>query len=67
MQSRLDFWLISIQLEYLINNIWALSGNISDHSKVTIELELMGSCKLGRGLWKFKNDFLFEPKLYAAR
>ena len=60
-QSHLDFWLISIQLEYLINNIWILPGNISDHSIVTTELELIGSCKRGHGLWKFKNDILFEP------
>ena len=60
-QYRLDFWLISIQLEYLVKNIKVSPGNMSDHSVVTIEFELIGSCKRGRGFWKFNNDLLYDP------
>ena len=44
-QSSLDFWLISIQLEYLVKHIWVSPGNMSDHSVVMIELELIESSK----------------------
>ena len=57
-QSRLDLWLISDQL---INNIIKSDikvGCKSDHSVVTLELQIIETQKRGRGFWKFNASLL---------
>ena len=44
-QSRIDYWLTSIQLEYLIQNVSIKAGNNSDHSIITLDLELTATQK----------------------
>ena len=60
-QSRLDYWFTSIQLEYLIQNTSIQAGNSSDHSIISLDLELVGTQKRGKGLWKFNNNLLTDP------
>ena len=60
-QSRLDLWLISVQLEYHVKCVKIALGKSSDHSIISLELELMESHKRGKGLWKFNNDLLTDP------
>ena len=60
-QSRLDLWLISVQLEYHVKCVKIAPGKSSDHSIISLELELMESHKRGKGLWKFNNDLLTDP------
>ena len=59
--SRLDFWLISVQLEYYVKCVKIAPGKSSDHSIISLELELVESHKRGKGLWKFNNDLLTDP------
>ena len=61
-QSRLDFWLISSSLEYLINKTTIKPGYCSDHSIIGIELELLGTQKRGKGNWKFNNSLLSDKE-----
>ena len=60
-QSRLDFWLISVQLQYHVKCVKIAPGESSDHSIISLELELVESHKRGKGLWKFNNDLLTGP------
>ena len=39
--SRLDFWLTSICLEYQINSLSIKPGNYSDHSIISLKLQLL--------------------------
>ena len=64
-QSRLDFWLISIQLEYIIKDVKIKVGNNSDHSLISLALQILDSRKRGKGLWKFNNNLLAD-KNYVA-
>ena len=61
MQSRLDFWLISVQLEYHVKCVKIAPCKSSDNSIISLELELVESHKSGKGLWKFNNDLLTDP------
>ena len=60
-QSRLDYWFTSIQLEYLIQNTSIKAGNSSDHGIISLDLELVDTQKRGKGLWKFNNNLLTDP------
>ena len=55
-QSRLDYFLISESISYLVKNTKINLGLCSDHSLIGIELELTVTGRRGRGLWKFNND-----------
>ena len=59
-QSRLDYFLITEGISYLIKNTTINIGLSSDHSLIRIELELNATGKRGRGLWKFNNDLLTD-------
>ena len=61
-QSRLDFWLISVQLEYQAKHVKVTPGKSSDHSIITLEVELVESHKRGKGLWKFNNELLTDQE-----
>ena len=39
-QSRLDFWLLSRHLEYLVSSVKIKPGNSSDHSLINLSIEL---------------------------
>ena len=54
-QSRLDFWLISESLTYLVKNCQIKPGNRSDHSLIKITLEIVNTKKRGPSYWKFNN------------
>ena len=47
-QSRIDFWLVSTALEYQIELTTIKPGNSSDHSIISINLELLDTQKRGR-------------------
>ena len=63
-QSRLDYWLISTYLMYDIDNSKIFPGLQSDHSVVSLTLNLTDQEKRGRGFFKFNNSLL-EDKHYV--
>ena len=57
--SRLDFWLISIGLSYLIKQILINPGNGSAHSLISIFIDQTETQTRSRGgYWKFNNSLL---------
>ncbi len=56
-RSRLDYFLISENLESICDNSKILPGYRTDHSLITLELKLSDQ-KRGRGLWTFNNSLL---------
>ena len=59
-QSRLDYWLISVGLTYLIQSTTIKPGNSFDHSIISLILKISGTNKRGKGHWKFNNSLLFD-------
>ena len=59
-ESRLDYWLVSMGITYLVKNIEIIDGLDSDHSIVTMKLNLLNTCKRGKRYWKFNNDLLTD-------
>ena len=59
-QSRLDYWLLSLGLSYQVDKIDIHPGLCSDHSLITLTLEIQETCKRGKGYWKFNDDLLTE-------
>ena len=57
-QSRLDYWLVSEGISYLINNCSMKPGKRSDHSLIRLEVQLIGTQVRGRSYWKFNNNLL---------
>ena len=56
-QARLDFFLVTNNLEYSISGANVETGYRSDHSPVSIDLAFNKFIK-GKGLWKFNNSLL---------
>ena len=59
-QSRLDYFLVSIGLTYLIRKVDILPGLSSDHSIVTLTVDIQDTNIRGKGYWKFNNDLLLD-------
>ena len=57
-QSRLDYWLLSEGLSYLVTHSIIKPGKRSDHSLVKVEIELSGTQVRGPSYWKFNNNLL---------
>ena len=55
-QSRLDYWLISENLQYHTIKTEIQPCPYSDHSLETLEVELPESQKRGRGFWKLLDE-----------
>ena len=60
-QSRLDYFLISETLIYLVKDTKIMYGYRSDHSFVSLELEFKKDEKK-RNYWKFNSSLLKEPE-----
>ena len=58
--SRLDFWLTWISISYLIKDVTINIGNSSDHSLISMTIELIETPKRGKGFWKFNNSLLTD-------
>ena len=65
-ESRLDYWLVSMGITYLVKNIEIIDGLDSDHSIITMKLNLLNTCKRGKSYWKFNNDLLTD-KIYIEK
>ena len=61
-QSRLDYWLVSIGLSYLIKNVKISPGNSSDHSLISFNIDLTNTQRRGKGFWKFNNSLLTDTE-----
>ena len=61
-QSRIDFWLVSMSLEYQVTSSSIKPGNNSDHSIINLTLEFLETHKRGKGYWKFNNSLLRDQK-----
>ena len=61
-RSRLDYFLTSIGISYLIKKTEIKPGNCSDHSIISITFDLADTIKRGRSYWKFNNDLLNDPE-----
>ena len=59
-QSRLDFWLISESISYIIKKCGIKPGNQSDHSLINIKIEILNTMKRGLVYWKFNNKLLHD-------
>ena len=57
-QSRIDFWLISVALEYQVISTKIKPGNNSDHSIIKSTFEILETQKRGKRYWKFNNSLL---------
>ena len=58
---RLDYWLISDNLNDLVTNVDILASIKTDHSSIVLELEeIKESCK-GPGFWKLNTSHLARP------
>ena len=58
--SRLDYWLVSIGLAYLIKKVLISPGNSSDHSIISLNIDLINTQRRGKGFWKFNNSLLCD-------
>ena len=47
-QSRIDFWLVSLALEYQITSTSIKPGNNSDHSIIKLGIELLETQNRGK-------------------
>ena len=59
-QSRIDFFLISCHLEFLVKSVDIVPSIKSDHSLLTLSLVLTKNHPRGRGLWKFNSNLLYD-------
>ena len=59
-QARLDFFLISRHLNYLISNCSFKPGYKSDHSLISLNIDLLDTHKSGKSYWKFNNSLLHD-------
>ena len=59
-QSRLDYFLVSEGISYLIKDTSINIGLSSDHSLIRMALGLSNTSKRGKGFWKFNNDLLTD-------
>ena len=57
-QSRLDYFLVSVSLESEIDNTTIKPGFGTDHSLINLNIKLLEGQKRGRGYWKFNNSLL---------
>ena len=57
-QSRLDFWLISIHSMYDLIKVNIKPGIKSDHSLISLHLNLKLTQQRGKGFWKFNCSLL---------
>ena len=64
-QSRLDFFLISTQLAYQVQNCHILPGFRSDHSLVKVKLDFQKPQTRGKSYWKFNNKLLLDETYVA--
>ena len=60
--SRLDYWLISTSISYLVKTTTINIGNSSDHSLISITLDLTETQQRGKGFWKFNNSLLCDTE-----
>jgi exonuclease III len=65
-QSRLDYWLISKHLEYVVVKTDILPGRRSDHSLISLKIELQNRDRRGKGFWKL-NTSLLKDELYLKQ
>ena len=59
-QSRLDYWLIPQHLLYNVKNSEIMSSIHSDHSVISLNLQIGDKKSRGRGFWKFNCRILTD-------
>ena len=59
-QSRIDFFLISCHLEFLVRSVDIVPSIKSDHSLLTLSLVSNIDHPRGKGLWKFNSSLLYD-------
>jgi len=66
-QTRLDYWFISANLDKLVNSCNILSSISPDHSGIIIQFkDLIDKFDYGKSYWKFNNS-LCEDKLFVDK
>ena len=60
-RARLDYFLITSNLETICSNVKISPGYRSDHNLVRLDLTLSNQIR-GRGIWKFNNSLLRDPE-----
>ena len=65
-QSRIDYWLISIHMTYDLQNTDIKPAIKTDHSIITLSFNIKDTQMRGRGFWKF-NKALLKDKIYIEK
>ena len=65
-QSRLDYWLVSIHMLYDLHKTDIKPSIKSDHSIITLSFNIQNTQQRGKGFWKFNNSLL-KDKLYLDK
>ena len=60
--SRIDFFLTSIQLDYVISESNIAGGLFSDHSIIDIIIRDVNASPRGKNLWKMNTSLLKDPE-----
>jgi len=61
-QSRLDMFLVSENLQYIIPNVCIKTGLKSDHSLINFSIKLLNTIKRGLGSWKMNLELLKDKE-----
>ena len=64
-QSRLDYFLVSSDLVYSIEKCCIKPAIKTDHSLITMKIDLANEDRRGPGFWKFNNTLL-KDEIYVA-
>jgi len=60
-QSRIDYFFVSLGIADLVGNTDILHGICSDHSLINMSLKSKSNDRRGRGFWKFNASLLKDP------
>ena len=61
-QSRLDYFFITEEMEDLVYSVDIIPSIWSDHSCITLHIKHLEESEKGNGFWKMNNSLLKEPK-----
>ena len=65
-QTRLDYFLVTNEITDMVSSVDIVPSACSDHSSVTIKLNLIPDTQKGRGYWKFNSQYL-EDEEFVTR
>ena len=64
--SRIDFFLVSDDIQYEVKSCEFLFPLNSDHSPVKLKMQSISTDMRGRGYWKFNNSLLKDKQFVSG-